>query len=165
MPPSEAHSRSATSPPSFWRVETASGITTQHLGCKELDGRMKPISISRARRPPPTLGTVASDASLIAEATANELSALLCENAAMQSTLTAALLRRSRAERQAEQSRRADTKLITIEEACMRASLTPRWFYRRADTPKFPWIRRLSNRVVRIDSAGLDDFMRARKRR
>jgi predicted DNA-binding transcriptional regulator AlpA len=154
-------------------VETASGITTQHLGCKELDGRMKPISISRARRPPPTLGTVASDASLIAEATANELSALLCENAAMQSTLTAAmqstltaaLLRRSRAERQAEQSRRADTKLITIEEACMRASLTPRWFYRRADTPKFPWIRRLSNRVVRIDSAGLDDFMRARKRR
>jgi predicted DNA-binding transcriptional regulator AlpA len=125
---------------------------------------LKVTHISRARKPP-TLAAIVADEVPVAELTANELTSALIENSAMQSRLTSALVHRQRIERQAEQSRRTDSKLITIEEACMRASLTGRWFYRRADTPKFPWIRRLSNRVVRIDSAGLDDFLRARKRK
>jgi hypothetical protein len=108
----------------------------------------------------PTLATVAANQKAIAEATSNDLTALLAENAAMQSILTAALLRRRRAEREHEPHRAE--KWITIQEASERSALRPRFFYKRADKPGFNWVRRLSPRSIRVDANGLDAFMRAK---
>ena len=120
--------------------------------------------MSKLRIVSPTLAAVAADQNAIAEATSNDLTALLAENAAMQSVLTAALLRRRRAEREHE-AHRTDSRPITVQAAAELSTLSPRWFYRRADAPGFGWIRRLSRRNVRVDSAALDDFMRAKRKR
>ncbi len=102
----------------------------------------------------------------LTEKTSNELSAMLLEHAARQSALTAALNRRLRAERELSQDRAgANGKWLTVEEAVERSALSPRFFYRRADEPNFGWIRRLSNRTIRISAAALEDFMMAKGKR
>jgi hypothetical protein len=116
--------------------------------------------MSRPRSMTPTLASVAANQNAIAEATSNDLTALLAETAAVQSVLTAALLRRRRAEREHE-SHRADSRPITVQAAAELSTLSLRWFYRRANKPGFSWIRRLSARNIRVDAAALEDFLRA----
>src|SRR5260370_42513311 len=99
----------------------------------------------RPRSMTPTLASVAAKRNAIAEATSNDLTALLAESAAVQSVLTAALLRRRRAEREASEHHRA-ARWVTVAEASASSALSPRWFYKRADKPGFGWVRRLSAR-------------------
>lgn len=113
---------------------------------------------------PRTHRSVAAGEAFIAEATANELVALLAENSAMQSRLTSALLRRQRDECQSSESHRA-AKWITVKEASERSALSARFFYKRAEKPGFNWARRLAPRSIRVDANALDAFMRAKERR
>ena len=100
----------------------------------------------------------------LVEKTVNELQALLLENSAQQFAITAALVRRQRAEREIAQDR-ASMKWITVEQAVERSALSPRFCSRRADEPNFGWIRRLSNRTIRVSAAALEDFMMAKGKR
>jgi hypothetical protein len=101
-----------------------------------------------------------------AEATANELTALLAENAARQSVLTAALIRRQKMGHEIPQDDdHRCARWITVEEAAQRSTLSARWFYRRADLPGYGWIRRLENRSIRIDGNALNAFMNGKGKR
>jgi hypothetical protein len=50
---------------------------------------------------------------------------------------------------------------IKVERAAEIANLSPRWFYARANTPAFPFIRRLSRKMIRVDETALRHWLRA----
>ncbi len=116
----------------------------------------------------PTLASVAANQNAIAEATSNDLTALLAENAAVQSVLTAALLRRRRAEREHESSNGAQSesyKPLTVDEAARLCGCTPAWIRRQAlhNGAWAPFTHRLSRKRVLFDRDKLRAWLASRR--
>ena len=88
-----------------------------------------------------------------------QLSPVLAQVTALQTTLSAKLLV------QQGQERRADTAseghLLTVEEAAERLGTSRDWLYRKAH--KLPFTVRLGARQLRFSSKGIDRYLRTRQ--
>jgi predicted DNA-binding transcriptional regulator AlpA len=83
---------------------------------------------------------------------------LLAQSAAVQSTLTASLLRPTPAPVPAGD---ADDMMLTTPEAARLLRKSPRWIYRRAGT--LPFVRRLSPRSMVHSKRGIERYLATRK--
>ena len=82
-----------------------------------------------------------------------EIPAFLSQVAALQSALAARLL----SVQEHHQSRSAEDRLLTVEEAASRLGTSEDWLYRHA--PKLPFTVRLAPRQLRFSSQGIATYL------
>jgi predicted DNA-binding transcriptional regulator AlpA len=86
-----------------------------------------------------------------------EIPAFLSQVAALQSALAARLL----SVQEHHQSRSAEDRLLTVEEAASRLGTSEDWLYRHA--PKLPFTVRLAPRQLRFSSQGIAKYLQRRQ--
>jgi excisionase family DNA binding protein len=88
-----------------------------------------------------------------------QLSPVLAQVTALQTTLLAKLLVQQGQERRADTA--SEDHLLTVEEAAERLGTSRDWLYRKAH--KLPFTVRLGSRRLRFSSKGIDRYLRTRQ--
>ncbi|MFZ0246601.1 helix-turn-helix domain-containing protein [Candidatus Binatus sp.] len=92
----------------------------------------------------PTIEEIARDPSRVRGLSTDAIAALMARSAAVQGTLSAALILLGPSAKPNEPEEPSDDKMLTIDEAALRLRRSRRWIYRHAHV--LPFVKRLSPR-------------------